>query len=89
MRIVYLLILLLSLSTSAVDVTTTEVEKMLDSMVEQGTITKEDAEKAKARARGMTHQEWKGLINKADQVMEANNKAEKAMRGIASEQVKN
>jgi membrane peptidoglycan carboxypeptidase len=58
-----------------------EVDTMLDRMVVDGTITQEQAEAAKLRARQMDEGEWSGLVGQAQKVMEEQG----AARTIASE----
>ena len=89
-KIIFLSLLILSTAKATeLSVENSEVEAMLDQMVSQGTITAEEAQQAKIRAREMNGQEWNGLVHKAQKVMDSGHKSKETIyRSIASEEEK-
>lgn len=57
-----------SMSVAFAEVSQTEVESMLQQMVRENVISKEDAEKAKSRARSMTPDQWSAINSQAARV---------------------
>lgn len=68
MKWFYTLSLILFVSNASADVSQDEVTGMLDKMVREGTISAQEAEKAKIKMKSMNGNEWSALNSQAEKV---------------------
>lgn len=66
MKWLYALSLILFVFHASADVSQDEVVGMLDKMVKEGTISAEEAQKAKIKMKSMNGNEWSALNNQAE-----------------------
>jgi polyhydroxyalkanoate synthesis regulator phasin len=86
MRTLLLILLFVSTSAIAAEVSRDEAEKMIDEMVRTNMISSEEADKAKVRLHAMSSTEWTAVNKEAEQkaAQEMANEASRAPASVAS-----